>query len=146
MLALSTEMVLKAAYFRSVGYDSVRRIEMADLRDAETDIRNNLSVSTVAYPTQSFHNLAFWAEGVIALHQVGLPARSRGGRTYAAVPPQPLMAVDESTLRQCTARLMENWAIGDRYKSLVPHASEQELKDVLNDATTIINLYDQGSI
>ena len=39
LMALSVEMVLKAAYFRFVGYASVQQITRADLRNAEADIR-----------------------------------------------------------------------------------------------------------
>jgi len=142
MLALSVEMVLKAAYFRLIGYAPTRRIGTTDLRDAATDIQ----ILGVSHLAQGFHNLEFWAEGLISLHKAGLPGRLRQGRSYAAVPAQPLPAVEENNLRHCAARLMTNWAIGDRYKSLEPYANKQDLTDVFDDAMTIIYLYDQGSI
>jgi hypothetical protein len=144
MMALSVEMVLKAAYFRFIGYAVTRRIEMADLRDAERDIQS-LGVSQLS---QGFHNLEFWAEGLAALHKHGLPVRSYTShgtvRSYALVAAQPMNGTDELELQQRAARLATNWAIGDRYKSLEPHASKQDLEDVFDDAMAIIHFYDQG--
>ena len=142
MLAFSVEIVLKAAYFRLIGYATARKIEKTDLRDAEVDI-HSLGVSE---PSQGFHNLVFWAEALIALHKNGLSNRLHGGRSYVAIPAQPLLAADEASLRRCAVRLATNWDIGDRYKSLEPHASKQDLEDVLDDAVAIIHLYEQGRV
>ena len=38
LMALSAEMVLKAAYFRFTGYTALQQITRADLRAAEADI------------------------------------------------------------------------------------------------------------
>jgi len=146
LLALSVEMVLKAAYFRLVGYAPTRSIEKTDLRDAERDIQS-LGVSQ---PAQSFHSLEFWADAVIALHRHGLPARSYGSsgaaRAYGPVSVQPMNGADETALQQSAARLSTNWAIGDRYKSVEPHASKQDLEDVFDDAVAVASLYDKGRI
>ena len=142
MLALSVEMVLKAAYFRFIGYAPTRTIDKVDLRDAEGDI-HNLGVSELS---QGFHNLIFWAEALISARRSGLPNRLHGGRSYAAAPASPLQAADEASLRQCATRLATNWDIGDRYKSLEPHASKKDLEDVLDDSVAIIYLYEQGRV
>lgn len=142
MLALSVEMVLKAAYFRFIGYAPTRTIEKVDLRDAESDARS-LGVSVFS---QGFHNLIFWAEALIAAHKSGLPNRLHGARSYAAASASPLRAADENSLRRCAARLTTNWDIGDRYKSLEPHVRKQDLEDVLDDSVVIIDLYEQGRV
>lgn len=142
MMALSAEVVMKAAYFRFIGYSMSRRIARVDLQDAEVDIRN-LGVSL---PPQSYHSLEFWAEALTALHRNGLSSRTYGGRMYASVSSQPLSQTDEIHLRECAARLATNWEIGDRYKSLTPHANKQDMEDVFDDAVEVISLYDQGRI
>ena len=141
-LAFSVEMVLKASYFRLIGYAPTRSIGTTDLRDAERDIQS-LGVS---HPAQSFHNLEFWAEGLIALHGNGLPARSYGGRSYPAILAQPMQTADADRLRQCAARLMTNWNVSDRYKAVQPHANKQDLEAVFDDALGIASLYDEGRI
>lgn len=142
MLAFSVEMALKAAYFRFIGYTPTRKIEKTDLRDAESDI-HSLGVSELS---QGFHNLVFWSEALIALHQNGLSNRLHSGRSYIAIPAQPLQAADETSLRRCAARLATNWDIGDRYKSLEPHASKQDLEDMFDDSMMITHLYEQGRV
>lgn len=144
MMALSVEMLLKAAYFRHVGYAPGQTIQVRpDLRNAETDIRNLLGISL---PSQSYHNLEFWTEALIALRRSGLSLRSHGGLVYAAVSARPMTTVDEVSLRQCAARLATNWEIGDRYRSLTPFANKQDMEAVFDDAVEIRHLYDQGRI
>lgn len=144
MMALSVEMLLKAAYFRAIGYASTRIIAItADLPDAKADI---ISLGVSQPQGQAYHSLEFWAEGLIALHQQGLPSRTRHGRAYAAVAAQPMIGMDEVHLRRYAARLATNWEVGDRYKSLTPFANKQDLEDVFDDAVEIAHLYNRGRI
>ena len=143
LMALSVEMVLKSAYFRFVGYADTQRIARADLRAAETDVQS----LGVADNAESYHNLLFWANAVIAVRRLGLPAR-----TYSGLPPMPTVGMtpmnvqDEVKLSAGAARLKANWSIGDRYKAIQPYAAKQDLEDVFDDAVMIVNLYDLGRI
>ena len=53
---------------------------------------------------------------------------------------------DKVDLAARAARLKANWSIGDRYKSIQPHAAKQDLEDVFDDAVMIVKLYDSGKI
>ena len=144
MMALSVEMLLKAAYFRAIGYAPTRTVVItADLPDAKADI---ISLGVSQPQGQAYHSLEFWAEGLIALHHQGLPSRTRHGRAYAAVAAQPMAGMDETRLRQCASRLAANWEIGDRYRSLTPFANKQDMEEVFDDAVEIRHLYDLGRI
>ena len=141
LMALSVEMVLKAAYFRFVGYAPDQPISRADLRDVEADIRT----LGVTQNPEGFHNLLFWAEALAAVRRQGLPARTHGGaRAASAVAAVPMSLGDEAALLGGAARLRTNWSIGDRYKAIQPHADKQDLEDVFDDAVTIVGLYDAG--
>lgn len=144
MMALSAEMLLKAAYFRAIGYAPTRTVVIsADLPDARVDI---ISLGVPQPQGQAYHSLEFWAEGLIALRQQGLPSRTHHGRVYATVAAQSMTGTDEIHLRQCVARLATNWEIGDRYRSLTPFANKKDMEDVFDDAVEIMHLYDQGKV
>lgn len=143
LMALSVEMVLKAAYFHFVGYTPDQPISRADLRDAESDIRT----LGVALNPEGFHNLLFWAEALVAVRQQGFPVRTHGGtRVVPAVAASLMSPRDETALLDGAARLRTNWSIGDRYKSMQPHADKQDLENVFDDAVMIVGLYDAGRI
>lgn len=142
-MALSAEMVLKAAYFRFIGYRSTQQIARVDLRAAEADIR----VLGVTDSPESYHNLLFWANAVIAARRFGVPLRTHGARpALPAVGAYPMNSQDEADLRSMVMRLRANWTIGDRYKAIQPHAAKQDMDDVFDDAAMIVQPYDKGRI
>ena len=55
-------------------------------------------------------------------------------------------AQDEADLTMKIVRMKTNWSIGDRYKSIQPHAVKQDLEDVFDDAVFVVNFYDTGRI
>ena len=141
LMALSVEMVLKAAYFRFVGYAPDQPISRADLRDVEADIR----APGVTLGPEGYHNLLFWAEALTAVRRQGLPVRTHGGtRVMPAVSADPMRLRDEAALLSGSARLKTDWSIGDRYKSVQPHADKQDLEDVFDDAVAIVGPYEAG--
>lgn len=143
LLALSAEMVLKAAYFRFIGYAAVQQIGRADLRAAEVDIQ---ALSVTDNP-ESYHNLLFWANAVVAVRRLGISPRTRSGViALPAVSAVPMNPQDEEELLTRSARLRANWSIGDRYKAIQPHAAKQDLEDVFDDAVAIVEFYDTGRI
>ena len=143
LIALSAEMVLKAAYFRFIGYASDQQIARADLRAAEADIRE----LGVADNPESYHNLLFWANAVITVRRLGLPGRNHSGLpALPAVGVVPMNVQDEEELSVRAARLKANWSIGDRYKAVQPHAAKQDLEDVFDDAVMIVEFYDSGRV
>lgn len=137
LMALSAEMLLKAAYFRIAGFLPTWTISRTELADAERDLRR-VSV------TRS-------AEGIVKVKRQGLPARNHSRanssiRMYPAIAADALDAADETELLQRAARLETNWSIGDRYKALQSYANKQDMEDVLDDAVGIAELYQQGRI
>lgn len=147
LMALSVEMLLKAAYFRLAGYLPTQPIGTTDLTQAKRDIRG-LGVTRSA---EGYHSLMFWAEGIVAVKGQGLPGRTQGSvesdvRTYPAVAVKALKSTEEKELLQRAARLETNWSIGDRYRAVQPHAIKQDLEDVLDDAVGIAELYQQGRL
>lgn len=145
LMALGVEMVLKAAYFRFSGYTDRQQIVGADLRAAEADIQ---TLGVMERP-ESYHNLLFWANSVIVARRQGFPARNhpiaRGGAiVLPVVGMAPMTGQDEADLIHGAARLKANWSISDRYKSVQPYASKQDLEDVFDDAVFILGLYDAG--
>ena len=143
LMALAAEMLLKAAYFRFIGYAPTQTIAKTDLRDSEVDI-HGLGVLQSA---EGYHNLLFWAEAIIAARRQGLPIRSQGStRLYSAVAARPMSHPDELELLRCAFRLKTNWSIGDRYRSMQPYASKQDLEDVFDDAVEIARLYHSGKV
>lgn len=144
LMAFSAEMALKAAYFRFIGYTSTQQIEMAHLRDARAD------VAPLDVDLNDYHNLLLWAEALIAVRKRGLPSRTYGvdknRRSYSAVTVSPVDHDAETELRRCATRLMDNWSVSDRYKSIQSLADPQDMEDVLNDASLIIQFYDVGKV
>ena len=144
-MALSVEMLLKAAYFRLLGYAPTRPISMEDLKDAQSDF---VSLGVVLAPGMpGLHNIQFLSTGLIAVHQNGLPVRTYGPsqarRHYPALVASPMTGADQTELMRRASRLMTNWSVGDRYRSLA-NAVKQDLEDVLDDAVSIMHLYDMG--
>ena len=143
LMALSVEMVLKAAYFRFIGYAVTQQIAPADLRAAVADVQP-LGVTD---SPESYHNLLFWTNAVISSRRLGISSRSHTGiGILPAVAAAPIGIQDEVELLTRAARLRTNWSIGDRYKSLQPHAAKQDLEDVFDDAVLIVELYDKKRI
>ncbi len=146
-MALSVEMLLKAAYFRFLGYAPSRPISRDDLKDARSDFQS-LGVAPTPGPNV-LHDILFLAIGLISARQSGLPARTYGPsqaqRQYPALPAFPMAVADQAELMRCASRLMTNWSVGDRYRSL-SRAVKQDLEDVFDDAVGIARLYDWGRI
>lgn len=143
LMALSAEMVLKAAYFRFIGYAATQQIASADLKAAVVDIQ---SLGVMDSP-EGYHNLLFWANAVVSARRIGVPSRThiRIG-VLPAVGAAAMDIQDEAELRTRAARLRTNWSIGDRYKAIQPHAAKQDLEDVFDDAVLIVELYDKKRI
>ena len=143
LMALSVEMVLKAAYFRFIGYAVTQQIAPADLRAAVVDV---LPLGVTDMP-ESYHNLLFWANAVVFARRLGVPSRTHQGvGVLPAVGAAPMGIQDEAELLTRAARLRTNWSIGDRYKAIHPHAAKQDLEDVFDDAVLIIEFYDKKRI
>ncbi len=143
LMGLSAEMALKAAYFRFVGYAATQQISAADLRAAVVDVQ---SLGVTDSP-EGYHNLLFWANAVISSRRLGISSRSHIGiGILPAVAAAAMDTQNEVELRTRAMRLRTNWSIGDRYKSIQPHAAKQDLEDVFDDAVLIVELYDKRRI
>jgi len=139
LIGLAAEMLLKAAYYRLIGYAPLQPLGRDDLTGAKSDA----IVLSVIEPHDAYHNLLFWTELIIATHDRGFPVRTRpAGLPAPPVSPNAMSPVDVSLLRRAVARLVDNWSISDRYLAVQPYATRQDLEDVFEDVMVIVDLYD----
>ena len=120
-MGYAAEMLLKAAYFRTIGLSVTEPIIRQHLRDARIDAASLGVVSD----DEQFHNVAFWGE-------IFIKKRIQVAR---ALP--PTLAAE---LMQSIQRLSCNWYVEMCYCS-IQGVTKQDLEDVLDDVIWIKSNY-----